>query len=231
MDDSRMKPREGGRGLDEAGSGALLLLSGGGTVLEANVRACELLGREQEELLAARRDEVLDPSDPRIGSAMEQLRRTGRFAGPLRFLKGDGGSFSAGTEMTVLPDGEASGRVRVSFRPARTGDVDREVLFRLVVQNASDIVSIYDFPDARLRYISPAVERVLGYTPEEAIARGGVGGSPEAVHPDDIPKMMAGFAEVLTNPGVGPPVRFRVRHKDGSWRHIEGFCNNLLHEP
>ena len=43
--------------------------------------------------------------------------------------------------------------------------------------------------------------------------------------------MTAGFAQVLTKPGVGPPVEFRVRHRDSSWRHIEGFCNNLLHEP
>lgn len=51
------------------------------------------------------------------------------------------------------------------------------------------------------------------------------------MHPEDVPKTVAGFAEVLTNPGVGSPVEFRVRHKDGSWRHLEGFCNNLLHEP
>ena len=51
------------------------------------------------------------------------------------------------------------------------------------------------------------------------------------MHPEDVPKTVAGFAEVLTNPGVGPPVRFRLRHKDGPWRHAEGFCNNLLHEP
>ena len=181
-----MKPRAGDLALDETGTDALLLLSDSGTILEANARACELLGREQGELLGAGQDEVLDPSDPRLGAAMEELGRTGRFAGPLRFLKGDGGSFSAGTEMAVLPD--EPGRIHVSFRPARTEDVDREVLFRLVVQNASDIVSIYDFPDARLRYISPAVERILGYTPEEAIARGGVGGPQRRFTPTTFPR-------------------------------------------
>ena len=219
-----------GPGPDAASTGTILL-SGDWTVLEADARACELLGRRREELLGAGRDTVLDPSDPRLAGALEQLARTGRFAGPLRFLKGDGGALPAGTEMQILPDDGAPRKVRVSLWPARAGEVDREVLFRLIVENASDIVSIYDFPAARLRYISPSVERVLGYTPEEAISRGGVGGTPEAVHPDDVPKMVAGFTEVLTRPGVGPRVEFRVRHKDGSWRHIEGFCNNLLHEP
>lgn len=226
-----MKPRQDVCAPDEADTDAFVVLSESETVLEANARACEILERGHEELLGAGQYDVLDPSDPRLGSALEQLERTGRFAGLLNLLKGDGRSFPAGTEMTAVPREDAPDTVHISFRTARTGDVDREVLFRLIVQNASDIVSIYDFPDARLRYISPAVERVLGYTPEEAVARGGIGGAPEVVHPEDVPKMMAGFAEVLTNPGVGPPVRLRVRHKDGSWRHIEGFCNNLLHEP
>ncbi len=223
--------RNKGVELAPGGAGAVLLLSDDGRVLEADARACRLLGRGQEEILGAGRGAVLDPSDPRVEGALEQLGQTGRFAGELRLLRGDGSSFSAGTEMAVLSGGEGPGGVHVSFVPARTGGVDREVLFGLIVENTSDIVSIYDFPGARLRYISPSVQRVLGYTPEEAMSRGGVGGTPEAVHPDDVPKMTAGFAEVLTKPRVGPPVEFRVRHKDGSWRHIEGFCNNLLHEP
>lgn len=108
-----------------------------------------------------------------------------------------------------------------------TERVERELLFRLIVENASDIVSIYD-PGAGTRYVSPSVERVLGYTPEEVVAGGGVLGSPEVVHPDDLRKMLEGFDRVLKDPGIGLPLELRVRHKDGSWRNMEGICNNLL---
>ena len=112
-----------------------------------------------------------------------------------------------------------------------TGRVERELLFRLIVENASDIVTIYEFPEARLRYVSPSVERVLGYTPEEAISLGSVLGTPEPVHPEDAPEMVAGFERVLETPGINPPLRLRIRHKNGDYRHMEGVFNNLLSDP
>jgi diguanylate cyclase (GGDEF)-like protein len=39
------------------------------------------------------------------------------------------------------------------------------------------------------------------------------------------------FAEVLNEPGLNPPLEFRVPHKDGSWRYLEHVVNNPLADP
>ncbi len=49
------------------------------------------------------------------------------------------------------------------------------------MQNASDIVLIIGV-DGAVRYISPAVERVLGHEPEDVISKGAF----DIVHPDDM---------------------------------------------
>jgi signal transduction histidine kinase len=39
------------------------------------------------------------------------------------------------------------------------------------------------------------------------------------------------FAEALESQEVSPPVQFRFRHTDGSWRFLEAVGNNLLADP
>jgi PAS domain S-box-containing protein len=108
-----------------------------------------------------------------------------------------------------------------------TERVERELLFRLIVENASDVVEIYE-RDASFRYVSPSIERVLGYEPEEALK---LANAREMIHPEDVDWVLARFEEIWTTPGVNAPVSFRMRHADGSWRYMEGIYNNLLHDP
>src|ERR671911_195072 len=103
---------------------------------------------------------------------------------------------------------------------------ESEERFRSLVQNTSDIITILE-ADGTVRYISPAVERVTGYKPEEQIGTDAFG----SVHPDDRERALGIFAEVLKRPGLHPPLEFRVPHKDGSWRYLEHVVNNLLDDP
>jgi diguanylate cyclase (GGDEF)-like protein/PAS domain S-box-containing protein len=45
----------------------------------------------------------------------------------------------------------------------------RETLYRLLTENISDVIWIFDINANQLRYISPSVERLSGYTVEEAL--------------------------------------------------------------
>jgi PAS domain S-box-containing protein len=78
-----------------------------------------------------------------------------------------------------------------------------------------------------MRYKSPAVERILGYGEEELVGTKVFG----YIHPDDLDNVKRTFAEALESPGVHPPVQFRFRHANGSWRCIEAIRNNLLKDP
>jgi len=95
--------------------------------------------------------------------------------------------------------------------------------FRSLVQNSSDIISLVG-ADRTVRYVSPAIERVLGYRPEE---RAGASAF-ELVHPDDLAKMEGSFLESLGDPAGSVITEMRMRHKDDSWRHVEATLTNRL---
>jgi PAS domain S-box-containing protein len=104
---------------------------------------------------------------------------------------------------------------------------ESEERFRSLIQNSSDIITILK-ADGSIRYESPSVERVLGYHPEERIGKKTF----DYVHPEDKGWVESTFTEALDDPGkVQRPVEFRLRHKDGSWRHMETIRVNLLRDP
>ncbi|MDQ2799312.1 MAG: SpoIIE family protein phosphatase, partial [Armatimonadota bacterium] len=47
----------------------------------------------------------------------------------------------------------------------------------------------------------------------------------------DLPQVQPLLVQVLQTPGISPPVEFRMRHRDGSWRLLEAICSNLLDDP
>jgi len=100
-----------------------------------------------------------------------------------------------------------------------------EERFRSLIENALDIIMILD-PDGTIGYVSPSVEKVLGYAVTEL-----VGANVNAfIHPEDLP-ISQSFPQVtlrdrLTNNNQAEilnPIEFRHRHQDGSWRILEAI--------
>ncbi|MCD6065970.1 MAG: domain S-box [Bacteroidetes bacterium] len=105
--------------------------------------------------------------------------------------------------------------------------VKNEKRFRALVENGTDAVAIFS-PSGTVQYISPSVEKILGYNEEEAIKLDMF----SLVHPDDIPELVKVWEQVLATPGI-PVLGYtgRLLHKDSSWRWIEATATNMLHEP
>jgi PAS domain S-box-containing protein len=101
-----------------------------------------------------------------------------------------------------------------------------EERFRSLVQNASDIIIILE-ADGTIRYVSPAITSVLGFRAEVVVGKNVVA----FVDPVDRTMAMRIFAEAKQEPGIRPPVEFRLRHEDGTWRHLEINRSNLLDDP
>jgi PAS domain S-box-containing protein len=76
-------------------------------------------------------------------------------------------------------------------------------------------------------YVSPAVTRVAGFEPEEMVGRPVL----DFTHPDDVRNKDNPFEFLINHPGLTVAVERRVLHKDGSWRWVEGFSTNWLHDP
>ncbi len=101
-----------------------------------------------------------------------------------------------------------------------------EERFGSLIQNSSDIIMITE-ADRTVSYISPAVEQVLGYKPEDIIGKI----SFTHVHPEDSAGVQNLIADAISKPGVTLLMELRLQHADGSWRHIETHCTNLLDDP
>lgn len=101
-----------------------------------------------------------------------------------------------------------------------------EERFRSLVQHSSDIITILD-ADGRMRYESPSVERILGYTPEEMLALNAF----DLIHPDDLPQVMERFTAGLQQPGSLVQAEYRARHRDGSWRWMASESVNHFNTP
>jgi PAS domain S-box-containing protein len=90
--------------------------------------------------------------------------------------------------------------------------------FRSIIELGTDVITILDL-EGKVRYESPSLERVLGYTTEELLGQPALA----FVHPDDVAGAAEGLAAVQASPGTSARVEYRFRHKDGSWRVMEGI--------
>ncbi len=134
----------------------------------------------------------------------------------------------------------------ISYCPIRKGDevigaachsrditekikAERQVIviakrFRALVENSADAVAILS-PDGSASYVSPSIQKVLGYTEEEGMNLNMF----TIMHPDDVATVEPAWLQMLA--GRGPPVPVitcRIWHKNGTWRWMEGILTNLM---
>jgi PAS domain S-box-containing protein len=163
-------------------------------------------------------------------------------------IKGGHSSCEEAEYRILRPDGEVRW-VRDSIRASRNGneillrldgvvtDITKhkeaaqalrasEERFRALVEKSTDAIALLD-AEGTILYASPSTQTVLGYTPEEFVGRNAF----EGVHPDDLPYLKDLFEQLLTEPGKSQTAEFQYRHKDGSWRFLEGTGNNRLEDP
>jgi diguanylate cyclase (GGDEF)-like protein/PAS domain S-box-containing protein len=98
--------------------------------------------------------------------------------------------------------------------------------FAALIQRSTDLVTVSG-TDGIMKYISPSVKEILGYTAEELVGTDAAA----IMHPDDsdrVSKIVMAHVIGETDP---PLLEYRVRHKDGSYRTLEGITTNLLDEP
>lgn len=104
--------------------------------------------------------------------------------------------------------------------------VSSENRFRSIINNANDIISLTDSV-GKIEYISPALERVTGFSPGEITGKSIF----SIVHPDQMKLSEAVLEQVLKNPGVSIPRTNQFLHKKGHYVWVEGAVTNLLHDP
>ncbi|KOX91726.1 PAS domain-containing sensor histidine kinase [Haloarcula rubripromontorii] len=115
-------------------------------------------------------------------------------------------------ETIVSTDTETDRDCRV-FTSRDVSDRPRfEAQFHQFVTHTSDVLTVFD-EQGSVEYISPSVERVLGYEQAEMQDSDLF----EYVHPDDLSTALTEFGRMIDDPGYVAVIEHRYRHADSDW--------------
>ncbi len=98
-----------------------------------------------------------------------------------------------------------------------------ESRFKGLVENSSSGMAIFS-SDFELKYISPALKRILGYSVKEFAE---VNANTPLLHPDDNSLLFSSFEKVLKGDGPSTFV-VRLKNKVGNWCWVETTLTNML---
>lgn len=88
-------------------------------------------------------------------------------------------------------------------------------MYRLLAENTADLVCLHNL-DTTFRYVSPSIQKLLGYSPEELL-----GQSPlEYAHPEDLEALIQEFQDFMTQK-KDEAVEFKFRTKAGNYILLE----------
>ena len=173
--------------------------------LEPVVPPSEFIGKEVSEVLPP---EVASQALHQIGRAMEtgavqSFEYELAVAGEPHFYEARIVVSGEDEVLAIVRDVTERKRMEETLRQSEQG-------FRLLAENAQDAIFRYRLTEpGGLEYISPAMEAISGYTPEECVADPGL--LLTIVHPDDRET----FTEMLDR-RVTDPVEVRWVRKDGT---------------
>lgn len=117
-----------------------------------------------------------------------------------------------------------AGRAAAELERRRTDERLRqsELRFQIIAEGSGDIISRYDAVGRRL-YASPAIETILGWTPEEVLERSGY----DLIYAEDIERVGPIHHAAVANPGTPHRVRWRGRHRNGALVWVETVVRAL----
>jgi diguanylate cyclase (GGDEF)-like protein/PAS domain S-box-containing protein len=123
----------------------------------------------------------------------------------------------AGWVLATFVDISDRKRDETLLRAAQRQAAENEAVYRLLLDHSPEMILLSPFDESR-RYVSPAVEQITGFTPEEFLAMPRL----ETVHSDEHGEAMRLIAEMR---GGSPRqvFRYRILQKDGGYRWVEAI--------
>ncbi|MBI3787053.1 MAG: PAS domain S-box protein, partial [Ignavibacteriales bacterium] len=103
--------------------------------------------------------------------------------------------------------------------------IENERRFRALIENSSDGIILTDKRGAIL-FASASIGRLLGYERGELLSRNIF----DLIHPDDLEQTKKEFDVLRQSYGSAMAAHYRLSHKDGSWRWMDGVGTNMLQD-
>jgi PAS domain S-box-containing protein len=101
-----------------------------------------------------------------------------------------------------------------------------EAKLKALMQNSPDVMVILDAEGKRI-YVSPSVEKVLGYKAEMLLDKPAT----DFIYPADIDQAHGNLQQILQHPGKVMRFEIRFRHANGHYLWLECIVTNLLQDP
>ena len=204
------------RAMDSSTDG-FALIDQNGLHVYANAAFARMLGLEGPELIVGQPWRVVfafqdvKRLEPEVRHSLVQSKKWSSTI-PLRRI--DGSRIPVEMTITAMPDGgtvcvcrDLSERQR-----AERAQAEAEAKYRALVEQVNAITYIAEIGiDGQWYYVSPQIERIIGYTPDEWLALSK--NWADHIHPDDRAIVLA--AEQASEKGEPFQAEFRVRRKDG----------------
>lgn len=217
------------RTLIEGLSAPMMALGPGGILRYANPAAERLLGHSSDKLVGIELTGLVHPEEGESFARKLEVSATGRSGPNESRLRNTDGSWRW-IEWTASSLPEHCGErqlVWTGCEISRRRRAEEELRFlSVLLENTLDAILVAD-ADGTARYVTPSIENLIGYKPEEMIGK-----KPgDFLHPEDVEQRMSAYGEIASRPGASGYTLGRFLHKDGSWRWIEGVGHNMLEHP
>jgi PAS domain S-box-containing protein len=164
----------------DASSVGIFMVDPQGVITVANRRMAEIFGRSIEALQGAEYVSLIHPLERESGRVnMQRLltSETSQVDIERRYWRGDRTEFWG--HLTGRRVSESDGLllglagVIADITPRRLAEQalrESEERYRLIAENSSDVIWLLDLVRQRFTYVSPAIERMRGWSPEEIMA-------------------------------------------------------------
>lgn len=202
--------------MDSAMDG-MAIIDSGGCYIYVNTAYASMMGFENFQFMLGKHwQEVVNQRDAGavVGDIRKALQENGRWFGSLTLHHPDGHALPVEMAITALPQGGVVcvGRDIADRRKAELARIEAEFKYRTFIEQVAAISYIAELgADGQWLYVSPQVEPILGYAPDEwlAASRNWIEHIPE----EDRPTVLR--AEEAAVRGDPFQAEYRMTRKDG----------------
>ena len=233
MEDALRSSEEKYSRLFHSSNDAILVHDLDGGIVDANQAALDLLGYTKTEIETIGVSK-LHPADDLATSksAFETIMRDGVVKFEIEFFRRNGEQFSAEVSSSLFKTGGSQliqGIVRdISDRKRAEAAVrESEEKYKLLAEHSADVIYKLDIATEQYSYVSPSIEKMLGYTAEEALSLKAWDTVTEASYVKQREKM----AEAISSNRMTPEIlELEAVHKDGHTLPVETHANFIVND-
>ncbi|MDI5894952.1 PAS domain S-box protein [Flavobacterium algoritolerans] len=207
----------------------VFVIDGQRNYIEVNEAAIQLTGYSEEELLKMKFGDLsLNDQFEQTINKFEVLQTKGIIKGEIKIRHKSGKVIWCFVDAVKLSENRFLGFVKNITEKKNSEEkiAQSERRFKALLENNQDIVSLVD-ENLNVLFRSQSGKRITGWSHDEFQIISAI----DFVHPDHLASVQKFMKDAISNPGVPIPISLQVKHKKGHYIWMEGFVNNLLHDP